>query len=69
MKHHSPLHKVAWILVVVGALNWGLVGVTANDWDLVTALFGGVPWLRELVFILVGVSGLVLLMGMAQKSK
>ncbi len=63
MKNKSPLHMTAWILVVVGALNWGLVGVTSSDWDLVTAIFGGIPWLRELVFILVGLAGLMMLFG------
>ena len=33
------LSKVALVLVIIGALNWLLVGVF--QWDLVTALFGG----------------------------
>ncbi len=48
---------VALILVIVGALNWGLVG--AFKFNLVQALFGD-SILAALVYILVGVSGIVL---------
>ena len=45
---------LAVVLVVIGGLNWGLVGLF--DFDLVQALFGGVPILARLVYILVGVA-------------
>lgn len=47
-------------LVVVGALNWGLVGLA--QFDLVAALFGGqdAP-LSRIVYVLVGLSGVALL--------
>ena len=48
---------VALILVIVGALNWGLVG--AFKFNLVQALFGD-SILAALVYILVGISGVVL---------
>ena len=48
-------------LVIVGAINWGLVG--ALDLDVVQLIFGSVSWLADIVYILTGVSGLVLLMG------
>ena len=50
---------IALVLVVVGAVNWGLVGVA--QFDLVAALFGGVDAaLSRVVYTLVGASGLVL---------
>lgn len=52
----KAVHVIAFILVVVGAINWGLVGLF--NWNLVEAILGG--WLLKLVYILVGVSGLVL---------
>ncbi|HEU0081063.1 MAG TPA: DUF378 domain-containing protein [Candidatus Paceibacterota bacterium] len=55
----KAVHVIAFILVVVGAINWGLVGIF--QWNLVTAIFGSVSWLERLVYILVGLSGLVLL--------
>lgn len=53
------LHKVAWVLVLVGALNWGLVGVF--EWNLVSELLGSWPVVERVVYILVGVSALVML--------
>ena len=49
------LHVVAFTLVVIGALNWGLVGLL--NLNLVEMLFG-VSMLTQLVYILVGVSAL-----------
>jgi uncharacterized membrane protein YuzA (DUF378 family) len=54
---------VEWLalaLVVVGALNWGLVGLA--QFDLVAALFGGqAAPLARVVYALVGVAGIALL--------
>jgi uncharacterized membrane protein YuzA (DUF378 family) len=51
------------VLVIVGALNWGLVGLgtlTGGDYNLVNLLLGGVAGgqLEALVYLLVGLSGL-----------
>ena len=55
---------LGWIslaLVVIGAINWGLVGigmwVNAN-WNLVNLILGSVPTLEALVYVLVGLAGL-----------
>jgi uncharacterized membrane protein YuzA (DUF378 family) len=54
------LQLVALILVVVGAVNWGLVGIA--QFDLVAALFGGsATLLARVVYALVGLAGLALL--------
>lgn len=51
---------VALVLVVVGAVNWGLVGLA--QFDLVAALFGGeAAPLSRIVYSLVGLAGIVLL--------
>ncbi len=53
------LHAVALILVIVGAVNWGLVGLA--QFDLVATLFGGSDaMLSRIVYSLVGLSGLLL---------
>ena len=52
-------------LVVVGALNWGLVGLGGffgGDWNVVNMLFGNWAWLENLVYLLVGVAGVMMLM-------
>jgi uncharacterized membrane protein YuzA (DUF378 family) len=48
------LHKVAFLLLVVGGVNWGLVGLL--NFNLVMALFGAWPNVERLVYILVGLS-------------
>ncbi|MEZ6255910.1 MAG: DUF378 domain-containing protein [Patescibacteria group bacterium] len=45
---------VTFLLLVVGGLNWGLVGLL--DFNLVSLLFGSVPVLEKVVYLLVGVS-------------
>ncbi|ARU63975.1 hypothetical protein CBW65_19840 [Tumebacillus avium] len=53
----NTLDRIALTLVIIGALNWLLVGLF--QWDLVAALFGGeASWLSRLVYTLVGISGL-----------
>lgn len=52
------LHVVALILVIVGALNWGLVG--AANFDLVATVFGAGSALARVVYVLVGLSGILL---------
>jgi hypothetical protein len=47
---------IATLLIVVGAINWGLVGVW--DFNLVDAIFGSWSWLETTVYVLVGLSGL-----------
>ncbi len=54
----KALHVIAFILVVVGALNWGLVGI--GGWNVVNALLGSWPVVEKIVYILVGLSALVL---------
>lgn len=60
----SSLNMVAWLLVIVGALNWGLVGLgdfAGADWNLVNMLLGTWPQVESLVYVLVGASGIWLL--------
>ncbi len=52
----SPLEKVAWLLIVIGAVNWGLVGII--DWNLVHWIFAFSEAVERIVYILVGISGL-----------
>jgi uncharacterized membrane protein YuzA (DUF378 family) len=52
----KTLDYIALILVVVGALNWGLIGFF--NFDLVKAIFGNMTLITRIVYALVGVSGL-----------
>ena len=48
--------KIALVLVIVGALNWGLVALF--NFDLVAAIFGNMSIISRIVYGLVGISGL-----------
>ena len=54
----KELHKAAFLLVAIGAINWGLVGIFR--FNLVTALLGTWPMMVNIVYILVGLSGIYL---------
>ena len=58
---------LAYVLVTVGAVNWGLVG--AFRLDLVQTILGTSPALAQLVYILIGLSGLYWLYKMTTKGK
>lgn len=53
------IHYIALILGVVGAINWGLIGLF--NLNLVTLLFGVDTLLTRIVYVLVGISGLWML--------
>jgi len=59
MKKMGTLDWIAFILVVIGGLNWGLIGFF--KWDLVGAIFGDMTAISRIVYALVGLSALYLL--------
>lgn len=52
----SVVDWIALILVIIGGLNWGLIGFF--KWDLVAALFGELSVISRVVYALVGVAAL-----------
>jgi hypothetical protein len=63
MKKLGALDWIALILIIVGGLNWGLVG--AFKFNLVSAIFGDMSIIARIVYILVGLSAIygILLIG------
>jgi uncharacterized membrane protein YuzA (DUF378 family) len=55
----NVLDWIAIVLVIIGAVNWGLVGLFSLD--LVQLVLGSIPILAKIVYILVGLSGLYLI--------
>lgn len=53
----KALHIVAFILLVVGGLNWLLVGLFETD--LVATIFGEMSVISKIVYVLVGLSAIV----------
>ncbi len=50
------IDKIALVLIIIGAINWGLIGLF--QFDLVAAIFGNMTLISRIVYSLVGVSGL-----------
>ncbi|PJE58140.1 MAG: DUF378 domain-containing protein [Candidatus Portnoybacteria bacterium CG10_big_fil_rev_8_21_14_0_10_36_7] len=59
MAKFTALDWTAMIILVVGGLNWGLVGLF--DYDLVASLFGAGTLLAKIVYDLVGLSAIYVL--------
>ncbi|HUT86371.1 MAG TPA: DUF378 domain-containing protein [Elusimicrobiales bacterium] len=55
----KSVRLIALWLVVIGGLNWGLVGLFG--FDLVAALLGNMTMLARIVYVLVGVSAIYML--------
>lgn len=53
------LDYTALVITVIGALNWGLIGLFRLD--LVALLFGQMSWLSRIVYVIVGICGIYLL--------
>ena len=53
----ETLQKTCLVLTIVGALNWGLIGLL--DFNLVSTIFGSGTMLEKLVYILVGIAGII----------
>jgi uncharacterized protein len=59
------LRLAAYVLVIIGALNWGLIGFFG--FNLVKAIFGGMIGLENIIYMLVGISGALLLIYWGKK--
>lgn len=54
----NTLQKSALVLTIIGAINWGLIGLF--QFDLVATIFGGTDaMLARVVYTLVGVAGII----------
>ena len=50
------IDKIALVLVIIGAINWGLVGIF--NFNLVDTIFGAMSIISRIIYTLVGISGL-----------
>ncbi|MFQ6861133.1 MULTISPECIES: DUF378 domain-containing protein [Beduini] len=54
------LYKIALVFTIIGAINWGLIGLFA--FNLVEMIFGTSTFLTSLIYIVVGISGIINIM-------
>ena len=62
------MSKIANILVIIGGLNWGLVGAgmlagSGMNWNVVHMILGSMPTLEAIVYLLVGICAIVGIFG------
>lgn len=53
------LDCIALTIVIIGAINWGLIGFF--DFNLVASIFGSMTWISRIIYALVGLCGLYLI--------
>ena len=63
----KSLKIISLVLVIIGGLNWGLVGLV--DFDLVAAIFGDMSAVSRIVYVLVGLAAVVLAVVSFAKTK
>ena len=57
----KALHMIAFILLIIGGLNWGLIGLggfAGSDWNVVHLILGSWPAVEWIVYVLVGLSAI-----------
>jgi uncharacterized protein len=59
------LRQVAYVLVIIGALNWGLMGFF--NFNFVNAILGSMAGLEKIVYMLVGLSGILMIFNSGKK--
>jgi hypothetical protein len=52
----NALDWIAFVLLVVGGINWGLIGIF--EFDLIEAIFGELLIMSEVIYALIGISAL-----------
>ena len=53
----QTLQKICLLLTIIGAINWGLIGIF--DFNLVATIFGDGTVLSRIIYSLVGIAGLI----------
>ena len=51
------LDMAALLIGIIGCLNWGLIGIA--NFNLVNFIFGGIPFLEMIIYLVVGLSGII----------
>lgn len=56
----NMLQKIALVFTIIGAINWGLIGLFS--FNLVEMIFGAGSFLTTLIYIIVGITGIINIM-------
>ncbi len=53
----QTLQKIALVFTIIGAINWGLIGIF--DFNLVATIFGDGTAFSRIIYAIVGICGLI----------
>ena len=67
MKNKQLLETIVWVLLVIGGLNWGLIGFF--EWNLVGIVFGYTSVITRVIYAVVGIAALYKILSFSQKKK
>ena len=56
-KEMETIQKTALVFTIIGAINWGLIGLF--EFDLVATLFGDMSMLSRIIYVIVAICGLI----------
>lgn len=59
MRKMNALDWIAWILVLIGAINWGLIGFF--KYNFIASIFGDMTLISRLIYALVGIAAVYLI--------
>ncbi|MDP1760535.1 MAG: DUF378 domain-containing protein [Candidatus Woesebacteria bacterium] len=66
-KSGCTISIIAKILVIIGGVNWGLVGIGmlfgGANWNVINLIFGSMPVVEAIIYILVGISAIAMIFG------
>lgn len=65
MKNTNVIDYIAIILVIIGGINWGLIGFF--DFNLVGAIFSKAPIIAKIIYAVVGLSALYVIYYLSRK--
>ena len=67
MSKMNVLDWIAAVLVIIGGLNWGLVGLF--DFDVIATIFGAMSIVSRIIYVVVGVGALYMIATVSKCSK
>ena len=67
-KGGCTMSMTAYTLVIIGGVNWGLVGLgillgSMESWNVINMILGSVSWLEGIVYVLIGIAAIVMIFG------
>jgi len=68
----KAIHITAVVLIIIGAINWGLIGLgdltsSGRNWNIINVVLGNIPTLESVIYILIGVAGILKLIHIFKK--